>query len=132
MEATDCCRLRTAGRGRQLRQSTKDVRRRERLRLAVRSGTNGTASRPAQLGGSSCSRGRLHGPLLPSSGSRSGSTETASLPALSGPATRSASTSRVGRIVQQPYLNLVAITKPSLPAGIESIARRCHIGLGRT
>ena len=142
MEETDGGRFGIVGWGRKLRQFAEDVRRRQRIRLALRSHDPRTAPGTAQFG--CCSRrcSRFDGPLLPSSGGGRRPAEAATLPALPGPAAarrrwRADSFGpprrRAGRLVRQPHFHLVAAAQPSsVPSGIESPAQRRQFGVGRT
>ena len=146
MEETDGSRFGIVGRGRKLRQFAEDVRRCQRIRLAIRTHVSGTASRTAQFSGCGRSSRRFDGSLLPSSGRRCRATEAVTLSALSRPTstattrwrrwwTRSFWPSRrsTGRFVRQSHFHLIAIAQPSsLSSGIESSAQCRQFSFGRT
>ena len=134
MEETNGRWIGIVGRGWKLRESTKDVRNGERIRLALRSsGTSDqwrTTERRTQFC-SGCSSGRrIDGSVLPASGSCCGSSETATLSLV--PWWRWRSTGSNAWLIHQSNFNLVASTGQSAAAAFGRFESTFNVSIGRS
>jgi len=135
MEETNGCRIGIIGRGWKLRESTKDVRHGEWIRLALRS--SGTSSQwrttewRTEFSSGSSSSSRIDGSVLSASSGCCGSSETAALSLIPWWWRRSTGRSNAW-LINESYFNLVASSAGQSAAALGRFESTFNFCIGRT